>query len=88
MAVEIIQIGRDDESIRCHVEQYKSFRLYALKTEPEAFASTYENELKFADEVWYARLANLDAVTFIAMQNGQTLSTLTALGNLKYGPDE
>lgn len=88
MTVKIIQIGHDDASIRSYVEQYKSFRLEALKTEPEAFASKYEDELKFTDEVWYGRLANPDAVTFLAMQDGETLSTLTALGNLKYGPDE
>jgi hypothetical protein len=33
---EIIQLARDDESVRQHVERYKAFRLLSLKTAPEA----------------------------------------------------
>ena len=33
----------------------KQLRLEALLTEPTAFASSYEDELAFADEVWIAR---------------------------------
>lgn len=88
MAFEVIQIGRDPESIRCYVQQYKNFRLHALKTEPEAFASTYEAELAFPDEVWNARLANPEGVTFLVMQENRILSTITAIGHLLYGPEE
>lgn len=36
----------------------KQLRLQALKTEPAAFASSYEDELAFPDEVWIARLTS------------------------------
>lgn len=88
MAFEIVRIGRDNDSVRSYVEEYKAFRLYALKNEPEAFGSTYEREVKFTDEEWYSRLANPEAVTFFALHEKRIVSTLTALGHLMYGPEE
>ncbi|SRR5258706_3395754 len=36
--------------------QYKELRLKALKEEPQAFVSTYEENLKHPDEFWQKRL--------------------------------
>ena len=38
------------------VNAFKSIRLEALKTEPDAFASSYDEALKLSDEDWRARL--------------------------------
>jgi hypothetical protein len=88
MAFEIIQIPRDDEGIRTFVERYKDFRLLSLKVAPEAFGSTLERELAFTDETWYNRLANPQAVTFLALQGDRVVGSLTIVGPLPFSPDE
>ena len=88
MSFEIIQIARDDESVRAYVERYKAFRLYSLKTAPGAFGSTYEREIAFTNDDWYNRLANPIATTFIAVQSNQTVCSLTTMGPLPCTPEE
>ncbi|KAH7330311.1 acyl-CoA N-acyltransferase [Rhexocercosporidium sp. MPI-PUGE-AT-0058] len=88
MAFEIIQIPHDDASIRLYVEQYKNFRLYSLKTAPECFGSTYAREIAFTDDVWYGRLANPEATTFVAMQSDRIVCTLTTIGPLPCTAEE
>jgi ribosomal protein S18 acetylase RimI-like enzyme len=87
MAFEIIQIPKDDESIRRYVDQVKAFRLLSLQTSPESFLSTYAREIAFTDDVWYERLSNPKAVTFIAVQSGRIVSSIAVIGPLPYGPD-
>ncbi|KAG4442737.1 hypothetical protein IFR05_001754 [Cadophora sp. M221] len=82
MAFEIIQVPRDDASIRSFVDHYKNFRLYSLRTAPECFGSTFAREIAFTDDVWYDRLANPKATTFVALQSGCIVCTLTTLGPL------
>ncbi len=52
----------------------KQLRLEALRAEPTAFASSYEDELAFADEVWIARSKSAyerdGNVTFFAEVDG------------------
>lgn len=88
MPFEIVQVSRDDESIHTFVERYKEFRLLSLKVAPEAFGSTLERERAFTDETWYDRLANPKAVTFLALQGGRVIGSLTTVGPLPFGPDE
>ena len=88
MDVDIIQIPRDDASVRAYVERYKAFRLLALQTAPEMFGSTYQRELAFSDEVWYTRLASLNATTFIATRADRVIGTITAVGPLSFRPEE
>ncbi|TVY28103.1 hypothetical protein LHYA1_G002739 [Lachnellula hyalina] len=88
MPFEIIQIPRGDKNIRTFVERYKEFRLLSLKVAPEAFGSTLERELAFTDETWYNRLANPKAVTFLALQRGRIVGSLTTIGPLPFSPDE
>ena len=49
-------------------EKLKEFRLNSLKVNPEAFASTYADEVKFDDDVWEKRLTNPLAISLCAIQ--------------------
>lgn len=53
----------------------KQLRLEALLAEPTAFASSYEDELAFSDEVWIARLTSAyerdGNMTFFAELDGE-----------------
>ena len=53
----------------------KKLRLEALLNEPAAFASSYEEELAFSDEVWIARLTSAyerdGNMTFFAEHEGE-----------------
>jgi hypothetical protein len=88
MAFEIIQLPKDPDGIRDWVEKYKAFRLYSLQTAPEAFGSTYAREIAFGDEVWNQRLTNPEAATFVALQSGKIVSTITAVGPLAFWAEE
>lgn len=88
LPVEIIQIPRDDASIRVYIDRYKAFRLLSLKTAPQAFGSTYERELAHPDETWYSRLADPSANTYIALQEDRIVCTLSAMGPLPCTPEE
>ena len=88
MSVEIIQIAKNDESIRRWVDQVKSFRLHSLQTSPKSFLSTFARESAFTDEVWYERLSNPKAITFVAVQSDRIISSIALIGPLPYGPDE
>jgi hypothetical protein len=88
MTVEIIQIPRDEESVRSHIERYKAFRLLSLKTAPQAFGSTYEREVAHPDEIWYDRLSDPRANTYIALDGDRIVCTLSAMGPLPCTPEE
>ncbi|TVY85131.1 hypothetical protein LSUE1_G000422 [Lachnellula suecica] len=88
MAYQIIQVSRDDETIRKYVERYKAFRLLALKVAPLSFGSTFKTESAFTDEMWYNRLANPQAVTFLALHGDVVTGSLTAVGPLPFTPEE
>jgi len=88
MAFEILQLPKDPDGIRSHVEQYKAFRLLSLQTDPDSFGSSYEREIAFSEDIWYNRLANPDAVTLVALQSGCIVCTITILGPLPFSPEE
>lgn len=44
------------QSTHSNWEEYKGLRLSALKTEPQAFLSSYTKELTYPDEKWQERL--------------------------------
>jgi GNAT superfamily N-acetyltransferase len=90
MVCSIVKIPRDEDGIRSYVGRYKQFRLDALRLSPEAFASTYAREAEFSDQIWYDRLANPRAATFLAYQEdtSTTIGTVTVLGPLPIGVDE
>ena len=54
--------------------KYRQFRLQSLQLAPEAFASTYEQEILFGQEVWLQRLENGNAKHIMAVQqNGDNI---------------
>ena len=65
----------------------KRLRLEALKTTPEAFASSYEDEASFADEIWIGRLATAfkrdGAMTFFAEVDGALVGMAGATWSTK-----
>jgi len=87
MAFEVIQIAHDDASVRKWIERTKAFRLFCLKTAPEAFSATYAQALENTDQHWYDRLANPKAATFVAVQLDRIVSNIVVLGPLLFGPE-
>lgn len=82
----IIHVPHDDAAIRTYLNDYKAFRLLSLQLAPEAFASTYAREVALDDNVWYKRLSNPIANSFLAVQDsGKILSMSTMNGPLPYG---
>jgi len=88
MFYDIFQLPRDEESIDIWVERYKDFRLLSLKTNPEAFGSTFAREVAFSDEVWRSRIGNPKATTFFAMHGDQIVCSSTIVGPLPCTPEQ
>jgi ribosomal protein S18 acetylase RimI-like enzyme len=85
-AYSIIHVPHDEAGIRKYLDDYKAFRLLSLQIAPEAFASTYAREVAFDDSVWYERLSNPIANSFLAIgETGKILSMSTMIGPLSYG---
>ncbi|EGD99828.1 hypothetical protein TESG_07166 [Trichophyton tonsurans CBS 112818] len=58
-------VAPSDLAVLCG--RYRTARLRALKTYPEAFSSKYERESTFTDEQWAQRLQNPMSTTFVAV---------------------
>ena len=57
-------------------QQYKNLRLRALKEEPQAFSSTYEDNIKHSDKYWQEILegtVNKNAPWFIFAKKGDVV---------------
>ncbi|KAI1763425.1 hypothetical protein GGR53DRAFT_366869 [Hypoxylon sp. FL1150] len=74
----------DDEGSRFYLDQYKPFRLAALKQDPDAFGSTYEREINFTDTDWLGRIKNPLAKTFVAVNphDKRVLAATSLIGPL------
>ena len=46
---------------------YRRLRLEALRTDPDAFASTYEREIHFDDAAWLSRMSGFDGRTGVVI---------------------
>ena len=88
MSFKILQVPRKREDAQSYIKQYKAFRLLSLKISPKSFHSTYEKEIQFTDDIWLGRLTNPNSGTFVALQSGQIVCTLTLIGPLDYAPDD
>jgi GNAT superfamily N-acetyltransferase len=69
------------------VERCKTIRLAALADTPDAFASTLEEEIDLPTETWKERLANPNAVTFVAVVGGTDAGLVVGLPHANH-PDE
>ena len=49
------------------LSRYKRLRLAALRTDPGAFASTYEREFQFDDATWLSRMSGFDGRTGVVL---------------------
>ena len=59
-------------------EKYQEIRLYALKTDPEAFGSTYEREVEFSLEQVASRIApTKDRFVLGTLHNGGLVGIVT-----------
>lgn len=63
-------------------EKYKNLRLEALKTEPQAFSSSYEEELQRSEEEWKNRVENFskgdNSYGIFAEDNGELVGMMNA----------
>ena len=61
-----------------HWREYKTLRLEALRLEPAAFSSTYEETRTRPDEWWQARLADSRCATLMGLAGETPVGTVTA----------
>jgi ribosomal protein S18 acetylase RimI-like enzyme len=59
--------GDGQRFLQALAQKSKALRLESLKTNPEAFSSTYENEVKFDDSKWEERLKSPSARTVVCL---------------------
>ncbi|KAL4914996.1 hypothetical protein BDW62DRAFT_204085 [Aspergillus aurantiobrunneus] len=68
--VPIIPQTLSSESLSNIVAKYKTLRLTALQSNPEAFTSTYAREAQFSDGAWTSRVLNPLGRIFVALLHG------------------
>ena len=59
----------DDTAFLLLMAKYREFRLQSLKLAPDAYASTYEQEIEFESEVWRQRLTNPKAQHIVILRD-------------------
>jgi large subunit ribosomal protein L10Ae len=73
---KVIQLPRNYDSgepqrlLQALAQKSKILRLESLQTNPEAFSSTYEREVKFDDTIWEDRLKSSGARTLVCLDLG------------------
>ncbi|KAI1214057.1 uncharacterized protein F4807DRAFT_455698 [Annulohypoxylon truncatum] len=77
-------ISTDEEGCNFYLNQYKPFRLAALRRDPDAFGSTYDREINFTNDDWLSRIKNPLVKTFVAVRphDGRVLSATSLIGPL------
>lgn len=65
------------------VENYRTIRLEALKNKPEAFSSSYEDEVEFSVEKYRSRFNNDHTSTFGAFEGENLVGTVTLICETK-----
>ncbi|GGH81418.1 RimJ/RimL family protein N-acetyltransferase [Pullulanibacillus pueri] len=64
-------------------EMYLKLRLEALQTNPEAFASSYEEEKEYSIDIFENRLNSLYSYTFGAFDNGSLIGSVSLVREQK-----
>ncbi|MEA3319646.1 MAG: GNAT family N-acetyltransferase [Bacillota bacterium] len=64
-------------------EVYRTIRLEALKNKPEAFSSSYEDEVEFTVEKYRGRFDNDHTYTFGAFEGNNLVGTVTLVCETK-----
>jgi ribosomal protein S18 acetylase RimI-like enzyme len=64
---------------RTDIDAFKVIRLNALKNNPEAFGSSYEEEVEFSDERFLKRLENENARTFGVFEEKKLVGLCTLM---------
>lgn len=72
-AVQIIELPPD------RWREYKVLRLTALRTDPIAFGSTFEETLAYPDELWQERLLGQTSTILFAEREGRLVGTAAVL---------
>jgi GNAT superfamily N-acetyltransferase len=62
--------GEPQRMLGALAQKSKVLRLESLRTNPEAFSSTYEREVKFDEAIWEGRLKNPGARTLVCLDLG------------------
>jgi GNAT superfamily N-acetyltransferase len=57
---------------------YRDVRLAALRTDPGAFGSRFEDEARRGEDQWRERTTIPDGATFLALADGRAVGTATA----------
>ncbi|MEK6894377.1 MAG: GNAT family N-acetyltransferase [Nanoarchaeota archaeon] len=60
-------------------KQYKEIRLDALRTNPESFGSSYEEEVKIPISKWKENFKNKNRVRLIALENKKAIGILVVV---------
>lgn len=64
-------------------ENYRIIRLEALKDNPEAFSSSYEEELEYSSKIYEGRLSSENLYTFGALVEKRLVGTVTLICETK-----
>lgn len=64
-------------------ENYRTIRFEALKNKPEAFSSSYEDEVEFSVEKYRGRFNNDHTYTFGAFEGDDLVGTVTLISETK-----
>lgn len=70
------------------VDAYRKIRLEALRTDPSAFGSTYDRELRLTPDDWNARTLSLDGINrlgLLALQAGEPCGLVACFRDEKDG---
>ncbi len=72
MAIEILALPSD------RWDDYRALRLEALRTEPQAFGASYEENLDKPEAYWRGRLENSDGLLLFAQAEGRLVGMVGA----------
>ena len=67
--------------------EYRALRLTALRTDPLAYSSTYDESVTYPDDVWQTRLAGAANIVLFAECGGRLVGTAAAILGVENEPE-